>query len=62
VSQACESFSPPAVVQTQRRFPWLPGGVEGNARLTATSGLVLLVLLFVEGLTLVGVRQFGHRP
>jgi hypothetical protein len=33
-------------------------GVEGNARLTATNGMVLLVLLAVEGFTLISVRQF----
>jgi hypothetical protein len=58
VSRARQSASSSAAMQTRHRFPWFPGGVEGNARLTATSGLVLLVLLFVEGLTLVGVRQF----
>lgn len=33
-------------------------GVEANARLTGTSGLVLLVLLAVEGFTVLSVRQF----
>lgn len=33
------------------------GGVEGNARLTGATGVVLLVLLAVEGVTLLGVRQ-----
>jgi hypothetical protein len=32
------------------------GAVEGNARLTATTGIVLLVLLFVEGMTLLSIR------
>jgi hypothetical protein len=32
-------------------------GVRGNARLTSLVGLVLLVLLFVEGMTVLGVRQ-----
>jgi len=32
-------------------------GVEGNARLTALNGMVLLVLLAVEGFTVLGVRQ-----
>ncbi len=32
------------------------GAVVGNARLTASTGLVLLVLLFIEGLTLLGIR------
>lgn len=33
-------------------------GVEGNERLTASNALVLLVLLALEGATLVSVRQF----
>ncbi len=33
------------------------GGSDGNARLTATTGAVLTVLLVLEGLTLFGVRQ-----
>lgn len=32
-------------------------GVEGNSRLTAVNGMVLLVLLAVEGLTILSVRQ-----
>jgi hypothetical protein len=32
------------------------GGVEGNHRLTAATGLVLLVLLAVEGVTVLSVR------
>jgi hypothetical protein len=32
------------------------GGTEGNARLTATTGVVLLVLLAVEGVTLLDLR------
>ena len=35
----------------------LRGGSEGNARLTATTGLVLLVLLAVEGVTILSIRQ-----
>ena len=35
-------------------------GVAGNSRLTAATGLVLLVLLAVEGVTLLGVR--GIQP
>ena len=30
-------------------------GVEGNSRLTATAGLVLLVLLAVEGVTILRI-------
>jgi hypothetical protein len=32
-------------------------GADGNARLTAAVGLVLLVMLFVEGVTILEVRQ-----
>ena len=32
-------------------------GVEGNSRLTSTTGMVLLLLLAVEGFTILGVRQ-----
>lgn len=35
----------------------LAGGSDGNARLTAATGLVLTVLLVLEGLTLFSVRQ-----
>ncbi|MFL5953525.1 MAG: hypothetical protein ACJ76I_05370 [Gaiellaceae bacterium] len=34
------------------------GGSDGNERLTAATGAVLLVLLALEGLTLLGIRQF----
>jgi hypothetical protein len=33
------------------------GGTEGNARLTATTGVVLLALLAVEGVTILSIRQ-----
>jgi hypothetical protein len=36
---------------------FLRGGSEGNARLTGTTGLVLLVLLAVEGVTILSIRQ-----
>ena len=32
-------------------------GVDGNARLTSATGIVLLTVLLVEGVTLLGVRQ-----
>jgi hypothetical protein len=35
----------------------LRGGSEGNARLTAMAGLVLLVLLAVEGVTILSIHQ-----
>ena len=34
------------------------GGSDGNERLTAATAVVLLVLLALEGLTLLGIRQF----
>jgi hypothetical protein len=34
----------------------LRGGTEGNARLTATTGVVLLALLAVEGVTILAIR------
>src|SRR5438093_6803653 len=34
----------------------LRGGTEGNARLTGVTGLVLLVLLAVEGVTILAIR------
>ena len=33
-------------------------GADGNARLTATTGLILLVLLPIEGLTLLSLHSF----
>jgi hypothetical protein len=37
--------------------PESASGVEGNSRLTAVDGMVLLVLLAVEGFTVLAVRQ-----
>jgi hypothetical protein len=34
----------------------LRGGIEGNARLTATTGVVLLALLAAEGVTILDIR------
>src|SRR5438067_2101767 len=34
------------------------GGTEGNERLTATAGVLLLVLFAVEGATLLSIRSF----
>jgi hypothetical protein len=36
----------------------LPGGTEGNERLTSSTGLVLLVLLAVETLTTLALRTY----
>ena len=48
------------VIQRSRNAPSGGGsdaGVESNSRLTAVTAVVLLVLFFIEGLTLLGVRQ-----
>jgi hypothetical protein len=42
--------------QTWARWRLLRGGTEGNARLTASTGVVLLVLLVVEGVTILAIR------
>jgi hypothetical protein len=42
--------------QPSARFRLLRGGTEGNARLTASTGVVLLVLLTVEGVTILAIR------
>lgn len=44
-----------ALARRARRF--LRGGSDGNERLTAATAVVLLVLLALEGLTLVAIRQ-----
>jgi hypothetical protein len=44
-------------VTAQETEPVAQRGVEGNSRLTAVNGVVLLVLLAVEGLTILSVRQ-----
>lgn len=40
----------------RERATALAGGVLGNARLTAMTGITLLVLLFIEGLTIPAIR------
>lgn len=42
---------------TGSALPGAGAGVEGNARLTSTNGMVLLVLLAVEGFTILSVRR-----
>jgi hypothetical protein len=42
--------------QTVARFRLLRGGSEGNARLTASTGVILLLLLAVEGVTILAIR------
>jgi hypothetical protein len=44
------------VVREKRFARLLRGGTEGNARLTAATGLVLLVLLAAEGVTILDIR------
>ncbi|TML44906.1 MAG: hypothetical protein E6G19_06520 [Actinobacteria bacterium] len=46
----------PAPQPTRRRSVFT--GADGNARLTATTGLILLVLLPIEGLTLLSLHSF----
>jgi hypothetical protein len=45
------------MLKTQMRG-FLRGGSDGNERLTAATAAVLLVVLALEGLTLLGVKQF----
>jgi hypothetical protein len=53
-----DSASSPSRAARSARRSWdWTGGVEGNAHLTALIGLVLLVLLFAEGLTILSVRR-----
>jgi hypothetical protein len=42
--------------RAREKEPVITGGVEGNARLTASLAAVLLLLLFLEGVTLLGVQ------
>jgi hypothetical protein len=44
-------------VTAQQIEPVTQPGVEGNSRLTAVNGVVLLILLAVEGLTILSVRE-----
>ncbi len=52
VSSLSERGSP-----SRRRRPDAAGGIEANARLTASTGALLLVLLAAEGATIPSVRQ-----
>lgn len=42
--------------RAREKEPVLTGGVEGNTRLTTALAAILLLLLFLEGVTLLGVR------
>ena len=59
VSDALADLAATAVGQAHREEPALPrtGGPAGNARLTAWTGLVLLLGFAVEGVTLVAMHQ-----
>ena len=59
VADALADLAATAVGQAHREEPALPrtGGPAGNARLTAWTGLVLLVGFAVEGVTLVAMHQ-----
>ena len=49
---------PSAVPRVMPRVPWLTdGGTDGNERLTASTGLILIVLLAVIGVTIVRIGQ-----
>jgi hypothetical protein len=58
----CSSFAFAALLRVQvreisvRSARFLRGGSEGNARLTGLTGLVLLALFAVEGLTILAIR------
>ena len=59
VTDALADLAATAVGQAHRDEPALPrtGGPAGNARLTAWTGLVLLVGFAVEGVTLIAMHQ-----
>jgi hypothetical protein len=44
------------VIHSQATVSSRSGGTEGNARLTATTGLLLIVLLALEGVTILFIR------
>jgi hypothetical protein len=46
-----------AIPVPRRTASLLRGGVQGNARLTASTGVVLLALLAVEGVTILSIRS-----
>src|SRR6185312_15726038 len=54
--ETAKRTGPPAKPASARRARLFRGGTEGNARLTGTTGLVLLVLLAVEGVTILAIR------
>lgn len=51
-ASVCRAGDRPSVVGHRA-----PAGVEASARLTATTGIVLLALLAVEGATLLSIRR-----
>src|SRR5690348_2628826 len=50
-------FARSARVGVRRLRRLFVGGTEGNARLTATTGIVLLGLLAAEGVTILSIRS-----
>ncbi|WP_088285471.1 hypothetical protein [Kineosporia sp. A_224] len=59
IGDALTDLAQTAVGQAHRDEPVLPrtGGPAGNARMTSWTGLVLLVLFAVEGVTLLAMHQ-----
>jgi hypothetical protein len=53
--EAHDAFARPVKPVPKRLARLLRGGTQGNARLTASTGVLLLVLLAVEGVTLLSV-------
>jgi hypothetical protein len=43
--------------RSPRRLPWLGGGTNGNEQLTATAGVLLLIILPVLGVTIIRIGQ-----
>jgi hypothetical protein len=43
--------------RSRRSLPWLGGGTDGNEQLTASAGVVLLIILPVLGVTIVRIGQ-----
>jgi hypothetical protein len=43
--------------RSRKRLPWLGGGTNGNEQLTATAGVLLLIILPVLGVTIIRIGQ-----
>jgi hypothetical protein len=57
VSYRQAGYREPRYQPAPGKHPDVTGGAEGNARLTAAAGAVLLVLFAAEGVTILAVRQ-----